>query len=196
MCSSSLPTGPIVLPALDRNQPWLKNPAWLGWDLNPRPSNLQSNAQTTTLRQLVLLPFTILYPPPPPVMKHFAVQGNIVFMKFVIKTESPTSLLLSFDSLQRVLFCCFCISSCWCNYLCLTVQYLFLSIWLYCCLYMTRLFFLCFSLYFFWGDGGGWGWGGIHMTAQCLLLCLYVVWRLMIFFSFFSFFLLDWDQAM
>ena len=91
--------------ALGRSRLGLKNPSWLWWDLNRRPSNPQSNAQTTMLHWPILLTFTILYPPFP-VMKHFAMQGNIVFMKFVIKTESPTSLLLSFDFLQRVLFCC------------------------------------------------------------------------------------------
>ena len=46
LCGSSFPTGPIALPALGRSQPGLKNPMWVSWDLNPRPSNPQSNPQS------------------------------------------------------------------------------------------------------------------------------------------------------
>ena len=46
LCGSSLPTGPIALPALGRSQPGLKNPTWLWWVSNPRSSNPQSDALT------------------------------------------------------------------------------------------------------------------------------------------------------
>ena len=50
LCGSSLPTGPIALPALGRSRPGPKNPTWLWWDSNPRPSDPQSDALTTALR--------------------------------------------------------------------------------------------------------------------------------------------------
>ena len=51
LCGSSLPAGPIALPALGRSRPGLKNPTWLWWDSNPRPSDPQSDALTTALRE-------------------------------------------------------------------------------------------------------------------------------------------------
>ena len=50
LCGSSLPIGPIALPALGRSRPGLKNPTWLWWDSNPRPSDPQSDVLTTALR--------------------------------------------------------------------------------------------------------------------------------------------------
>ena len=50
LCGSSLPIGPIALPALGRSRPGPKNPTWLWWDSNPRPSDPQSDALTTALR--------------------------------------------------------------------------------------------------------------------------------------------------
>ena len=50
LCGSSLPTGPIALPALGRSRPGPKNPTWLWRDSNPRPSDPQSDALTTALR--------------------------------------------------------------------------------------------------------------------------------------------------
>ena len=44
LCGSSLPIGPIALPALGRSWPGPKNPTWLWWDSNPRPSDPQSDA--------------------------------------------------------------------------------------------------------------------------------------------------------
>ena len=105
-------------------------------------------------------------------MKHFAMWGNVVFLKFVIKTESPTSLLLSFDS----------------NACCLVVAvFLAVGVTIYVLLY--SIFFCPFDytiactwpgsfpfalvfIYFFWGVGGVWVGGGMHMHAQCLLFCL------------------------
>ena len=55
LCGSSLPTGPIALPALGRSRPGPKNPTWLWWDSNPRPSDPQSDALTTALRGPVII---------------------------------------------------------------------------------------------------------------------------------------------
>jgi len=49
LCGSSLPIGPIALPALGRSWPGLKNPPRLWWNLNPNPSDPQSDMLTTTL---------------------------------------------------------------------------------------------------------------------------------------------------
>ena len=54
-CGFGLPIGPKAFPALGRSRTGLKNPTWLWWDSNPKPSDPQSDALATTLRGPVVL---------------------------------------------------------------------------------------------------------------------------------------------